>query len=66
MIYIEDNHQDKLVDDSDFSMDIKGDPKVLATELAMVLDQLYEMDSRIVRAAITAFWKEVQDDSRTE
>lgn len=66
MIYIKDDSQDTLNADSDFVMDIKGDPKVLAAECAMVLYRLFNMDSRIARAAIKSFWEEVQNDSRTE
>lgn len=67
MIYMKDDHQDKLVTDhGDFSMEINGDPKVLAAELTMVLHTLYHIDSRIVSAAIKTFWEMDKDDSRTE
>lgn len=66
MIYIKDDNQDNLVNNYDCEIEISGTPKVLAGELGMVLYTLHCTDIRIVRAAIKAFWEEVQNDSRTE
>ena len=66
MIYIKDGNQHKLDQDADLTMEISCDVKVIAAELTMVLCELHKSQPSVVRAAITVFWKEVQDDSRTE
>lgn len=66
MIYIKDSNQDQLDNDSDVTVIIKGDPKVIAAELTWVLYQCHTTNPHIVNAAIKAFWEEVKNDSHTE
>lgn len=65
MIYIKDNSQDKFNPDSGCVMNINGNAKILAGELALVLFEIHKENPFIVSAAIKTFWEEVKNDSRT-